>query len=985
VVSHLGYYSTNAVSGLATSHYVGIYNSDLANPMLLAQVDIPAGTAADVYTNGYYWVHLDPPLLLSSNTKYVLAGLAEINDGDNWVNLFSPTWNAWFVGGQTGTTRAAVYGPGDGSWPPSTGFSQNGNNNTYGAPQLGYISLGSAHCGVQTTNFVGGTLSVLGFAAGQEPITNTWWEAASPNPIAISSSVGDYATLSIPDATSANDGAYFMTSSNALGGEQSANVSVTITAYPVAITTQPTNETVFQNYQANFFMVATGTPPISYQWFMNGTPIPGANSTNCSVTATLGENGDVFSCLASNFVSGAPYTVQGSNATLTVIPNLAPPQEFLHGDILGLANNTYEGQQGVVFTTGSKPVLVTALGYYAWPANRVTNGDSVSITFSTDHHVGIFTTNGVGDAAGTYVPVSNLLCSVDVPATTLAVVNGYAWQPLNPAVLLSSNTTYVLVAETKSDADWGTAYVVPDLNPYFATRCLAVYGANGWGSSAYLGGEYGGDAYSAPNLAILTNTASVADILPTNVVVYAGSNATLTAYVAGQPPMGAQWYTNTVALANQTNLALTLTDLTLADSSSNYYVEATSPGGDVQSDYGSVTVLPDYPTFVQNVQPLSQSAYNDQTVQFSVSAGGLATLSYQWYFEETPIPGATNSTLTLSEVSSNNDGSYYLVVTNSYGSATSSNASLTVEYPAAPGTYPSVVMGPNLLLYYPLNDYNGGGSTATNWGTGGFPDDGTYYIAGCSSVAGPPQVNWPGDDYAVNLDGSSGNVSVPPLIGVAVSSITIAAWVNDPYPFNNPDSGQYTNAAIFFQRSASVFGLSVNPDTNGADSLSTTWGGTWRNWTGLDLPTNEWALVAMVISPTNWAAYLDSDGVLQSTNITTSNPSATFAGNSYIGWDTAGGTGGRLWEGAIADVMVFDQALPPSAIQSLYTGIVAAPISLTISPVANKQLTVSWAGGTLLEATNVLGPWTSVPDATGGSGSYTAPPSNNAEFYRVQQ
>src|ERR1035441_7652749 len=40
VVSHLGYFSTNTLTGLGSNHFVGIYSSSVK---LLAQVVIPAG------------------------------------------------------------------------------------------------------------------------------------------------------------------------------------------------------------------------------------------------------------------------------------------------------------------------------------------------------------------------------------------------------------------------------------------------------------------------------------------------------------------------------------------------------------------------------------------------------------------------------------------------------------------------------------------------------------------------------------------------------------------------------------------------------------------------------------------------------------------------------------------------------------------------------------------------------------------------------
>ncbi|HEY1788294.1 MAG TPA: hypothetical protein VGJ73_09075 [Verrucomicrobiae bacterium] len=971
VVSHLGFYGAS-VNGLATSHNVAIFSGPAANPQILAQVVVPSGTAA-LYTNGYYWAQLNPPVLLNSNTMYFVAAQVANGDGDSWGDSATVFWNPFFVGGTTATTNApqTAYGPGTTVWPP-TQFSPSSSNTTYVVEGLGYIQNGPALAGVATTNATfssGNTISVQGFSSGQQPVTNEWWEAGSPN-VLISTTTSAYATLSIPGATAANDGTYFMTSSNALGGDQSANVTVNVTAYPVTITLEPTNETVFQNYETTFSMIATGSPPISYQWSGNGTPIPGAASTNYSLVATPANNGEVFSCQASNYINNTPYTATSSNVTLTVLPNLALPQEFLHGCNTNLSQNSFAGLVGGQFTVGSSSVTVTHLGYYA-PTNQYTDATDCNLTSS--HRVGIF------NAAGT-----TLIGYVTVPSGTSPVVNGYIWEPLQPALVLSNNTQYLLAAEVFSATDpWGNTYTVPDLNPYFASACDASYWGAAWPGGG-VSGKYPGQMYSAPNMAILAPATPTAYILPTNVVAYAGSNTMLTAYVGGQPPVTVQWYTNAVLLAGQTNLTLPLNNLTVASSSSNYYVIATGPGGSTQSGYGSVTVLPDSPTLTQDIQPLSQTAFDDQTVQFSVAAQGIAPLSYQWYFDASAISGATNSVLTLAGVSSNGIGSYYVIVTNSYGNATSSSASLSVVYPG-PGTYPSVVMGPNLLLYYPLNDLNSG-STATNWGSLGFACDGSYF-GGCSSASGPPQVNFGNNDNAVSLDGLSGCVILPPLTNsagaasVVVSNITIAAWVDDTYPSG---LNQSPNAAIFFQRSTYTFGLAVNSDPNsGQDALTYTWNGTqYNNFTGLDLPANQWALATMVISPTNSAVYLQYGSVLESTNFAASNPSATFAGNSYIGRDTAGST--RYWQGPIGDVMVFNRALSPTAVNDLYYGIVPA-ITLTISPVSNSQLTVTWSGGTLLQSTNLMGPWVAVPGAANGSGSYATKTSNNVEFYRVQE
>jgi len=77
-------------------------------------------------------------------------------------------------------------------------------------------------------------------------------------------------------------------------------------------------------------------------------------------------------------------------------------------------------------------------------------------------------------------------------------------------------------------------------------------------------------------------------------------------------------------------------------------------------------------------QPQSQVASASQNVTFTVDASSFTQpISFQWFFNGTNIAGATNSILTLSNVQATNAGSYYVVVSNDYGSIESSPAILT--------------------------------------------------------------------------------------------------------------------------------------------------------------------------------------------------------------------------------------------------------------------------------------------------------------------
>lgn len=103
------------------------------------------------------------------------------------------------------------------------------------------------------------------------------------------------------------------------------------------------------------------------------------------------------------------------------------------------------------------------------------------------------------------------------------------------------------------------------------------------------------------------------------------------------------------------------------------------------------------PTFnyVINVEAATATApmITDQPDSISVLEGGTATFelegngdpdpTFQWRKNGVDIPGATDSTLTITSVTPSDAGTYSVVVTNSAGSATSDDATLTVTDPPA--------------------------------------------------------------------------------------------------------------------------------------------------------------------------------------------------------------------------------------------------------------------------------------------------------------
>lgn len=76
--------------------------------------------------------------------------------------------------------------------------------------------------------------------------------------------------------------------------------------------------------------------------------------------------------------------------------------------------------------------------------------------------------------------------------------------------------------------------------------------------------------------------------------------------------------------------------------------------------------------------PVAQSVFAGHAVELSVSAGGIGPFTYQWRRNGVAIPGADAAALSLAGAPSE-AGSYDVVVTNAFGSATSAAAVVTVQ------------------------------------------------------------------------------------------------------------------------------------------------------------------------------------------------------------------------------------------------------------------------------------------------------------------
>jgi alpha-tubulin suppressor-like RCC1 family protein len=162
--------------------------------------------------------------------------------------------------------------------------------------------------------------------------------------------------------------------------------------------------------------------------------------------------------------------------------------------------------------------------------------------------------------------------------------------------------------------------------------------------------------------------------------VYRGSSVLLTSSAAGAYPLTYQWQLNGRSLLGANRSWLIFTNAQ-PSASGSYTVTVTNVSGATTGPAGQLTVSTFAPSIL--AQPLNIQLPPGNTAAFTVTAVGSLPLSYQWRLSGSVIPGATNALLLMPNIT--NGGQYSVLITNTFGSVLSSNATVTFE--------PSVIVG----------------------------------------------------------------------------------------------------------------------------------------------------------------------------------------------------------------------------------------------------------------------------------------------------
>jgi uncharacterized repeat protein (TIGR03803 family) len=365
----------------------------------------------------------------------------------------------------------------------------------------------------------------------------------------------------------------------------------------------------------------------------------------------------------------------------------------------GIVNAAYPNGMGTVFQVTTNGTLST-LAFF-----EGTNGAGPAAALTLGNDGNFYGTTQLG-GSGRYGTLFQMASNGTLTALVLfAVTNGS--YPEAAMTLGTDGNFYGTTSQGGTNGGYGTIFQATTNGAL--TTLVALAGTNGANPATSLtlgndGNFYGttsGGGSGEDGTVFRLLLRPVITIQPQSQTNYAGATVTFSVTATSFYPASYQWLSNDTMLANggnisgATNSTLTITDISDEDAAS-YSVILSSIEGSESSSNATLTVND---SLLIATQPLSQAAVAGSTVTFSLTAYGDPPLVFQWQKNSANltnggnISGATNSTLTITDISDSDAASYSVLLSNATGTVLSSNATLTVIDPPIIAAQP-----PNLLV-----------------------------------------------------------------------------------------------------------------------------------------------------------------------------------------------------------------------------------------------------------------------------------------------
>ena len=768
---------------------------------------------------------------------------------------------------------------------------------------------------------------------------------------------------------------------------------------PPVINVQPQDEAVVLGSSAVLSVTATGSQLLAYQWQFNGTNLPDATNNPLVLSNVVAGESGQYSVAVTNFYG----MIASSNATLTVLP-IAIVGQPQSQTVLAGATATFN-----VSVDGPQPWL------YQWSFNGTNLPDATNnplilsnVVLSQSGLYSVVVTNSYGMAVS-----SNATLTV-LPITIVG-------QPQSQTVLAGATATFNVGVD--GSQPWFYQWLFNGTNLPDATNNPLIL------SNVVLSqsGLYSVVVTNSYGMAVSSN--ATLTVLPITIVgqpqsqtVLAGATATFNVGVDGSQPWFYQWLFNGTNLPDATNNPLILSNVVLSQSG-QYSVVVTNSYGAAVSSNATLSVLP----LLITTQPTSQTTWPNGPAMFKVNVSGQAPFSFDWQFNGMDVPGTWTNVLTLTNVQPQQFGTYRVIVSNAYGSVTSSNAILSFSQVAvwggnfgetnliagltnvvaiAGGGYERMdclaLRSDGTAIHWPVTNQPAVTNILAIAGGGGYAGQGTLFLVleGNGVVAG-----WLAGDVIQPLSGFTNAIAIAPInyapLALHPNGTLLGGY--SPAGGNPPAALTNINNAVAISEGAD-FGMALK-----ADGTVTAWG---IDTYGQTNPPAGLSNVTAIAAGYYHALALKSDGTVTAwgqnyygqTNVPSglSNVVAIAAGeyhnlallangtvtawgnNTYGQTDVPAGLTNvvNIAAGANHSMALIGNGPPVSSVLLANPGIGANGFSLSLPSQSGRAYALQFVNS--LSDTN----WNSLPLVPGDGGMLllTDPlPTDQQRFYRVQK
>lgn len=424
-------------------------------------------------------------------------------------------------------------------------------------------------------------------------------------------------------------------------GIDNVNIAVAAPDLPVApaITMQPTSGTVLGGQPIVLNVAADGTAPLTYQWNRNGTPLAGETAATLTLAAAQATDAGGYTVTITNIVGSVTSDVAAIGVTT--------PGQSITTDRL-----TYTETFNHAYTDSDAGVALPWTDNYTipgWFLYMNATGTPASVTTQASLN---------GTSSGSIL----LIAHADVPenfALTARVADSTGSTVSTPGnghyfVMKLTNDTGGAISQFSLGYTGVQFYRSTGANSNTVTPSYKIVEGNtpmdpvgpGWNDIEELifTAPQNGAAGSPSSITNFNNDGNFTAFAP---VTVAGLD-----WLPGED-LWIRWRVDNVAGTDQ---GVGIDDVVFT---------AEAPAS------------PGKPTLIS--APVSSAVDAGGSLTLSVSASGLEPFTYQWSKDGTPLAGATEATLTLSNIQPGDAGSYAVTVSNSLGSITSDAAEVWLK------------------------------------------------------------------------------------------------------------------------------------------------------------------------------------------------------------------------------------------------------------------------------------------------------------------